>query len=214
MCGKIDHCCRRTVNLRQDESTLVTGTWAPTHINPHLLGIQTNTFPLTVTAFRWDPYLCHTEKWNANWQRSRLCVAGFSLEAPLKAAPAVMFTVGLAEPWQLLEAGRETLRKCLQPLLTALPAHSGSLITEALAYCPCLLLMLQAWCCFIHTASASWKNSCRSCRRVQRANVAQFRFAWMCQRFRDTLYKGQSQEQFQMLNLDPDSPRLYRWIHR
>lgn len=196
MCGKIDHCCGTPVNLRQNKSTLVTRTRAPTHINPHLLGIQTNTFPLTVTAFRWDPYLCHIEKWNANWQRSRLCAAGFSLEAPLKAAPAAMFTAGLVERWPQSRAGRETLRKCLWPLLTALPAHSGSLITEALAYCPCLLLMLQAWCCFIHTASASWKNSCRSCCGGQRSNVAQFRFAWMCQRVRDTYIRDNYKSHF------------------
>lgn len=151
---------------------------------------------------------------NANRQRSRLCPAGFSLDAPLNAAPAAMFTAGLVERWQPSVAGRETLRKCLRPLLTALPAHSGSLITEAFAYCPCLRLMLRAWCCFIHTVSASWKNSCRSCCGGQRSNVAQFRFVWTCQKVRDTLYKGQLQEPFLMSNLDPDSRRLYRWIHR
>lgn len=166
-----------------------------------------------MTAFRWDPYLCHIEKWNANWQRSRLSAAGLSLEVPLKAAPAAMFTVGLGEHWQQSEAGRETLRKCLQPLLTALPAHSGSLITEAFAYCPCILLMLRAWCCFIHTTSMSWKNSCRSCCRGRGSNVVQFRFEWMCRRVRDTLYKGHLQEPFWISNLDSDSYRIYRWIH-
>ena len=106
MSGKIDPCCGRTVKPRQNESTLVTRTRAPTHINSHLLGIQTNTFPLAVTAFTWVPYLCHIEKWNANWQRSRLCTTDFSLEAPLKAAPTAMFTAGLVERWQQPEAGR------------------------------------------------------------------------------------------------------------
>lgn len=57
------------------------------------------------------------------------CVAGFS-----SGVQRCLLRGG----WQPSEAaGRETLRKCLRPLLTALPAHSGSLITEAFAYCPC-----------------------------------------------------------------------------
>lgn len=105
-------------------------------------------------------------------QRHTVCVhLNFLLKVSLKPAPAAMFTEALLVHWQESE-GEGYSSEVFTALLTSLPAHWGSLITESFAYCPCLLLTLQTWCCSIHTVSASWKNSSRSCCSVIRGSAA------------------------------------------
>lgn len=52
-----------------------------------------------------------------------LCTLEFLLKVSLKPVPAAVFTVALLVPSLESEGERDTPRKCLQLLLTAVPAH-------------------------------------------------------------------------------------------
>lgn len=150
---------------------------------------------------RWDPYLFNLGKRKNGIQIEKTAkMATHSLHA-LKFLLKVVFESGSSSDaarlvhWQGTER-EENSSEVITTLLTSLPAHGGSLITESFAYCPCFLLMLPTWCCSIHTVPASRKNSSHSCCRGSpaaqglRSNTAEFVLTWTCPLFRYTLQKG------------------------